>query len=308
MPHQMPSTRRWGQARRLAFIDFRLQYEGRVNRRDLIEFFGISVPQASTDLAEYMAAAPANMSYDASARSYLANPEFAPLFGRATAQDYLFELAGLARGVVAREETFIGYAPPTGVVSTPARSIQATEVALWICAIRDRMAVAGRYQSMDQGRPREAVISPHAMGFDGLRWHVRAYCHVRQMFRDFAIGRFAPERTLPPPSVIDPALDLGWNSEVGIVLVPHPGLSASQRDVVMRDYGMRNGQCVLQCRKAMVFYTLRHLNLQTLTISSHPAEQHVVVDNAAEVARWMEEDRAGANGDLVIINDGVAPA
>lgn len=295
MPQHVPSTRRWGQARRLAFLDFRLQYEGRVNRRDLIEFFGISVPQASTDLAEYMAAAPANMRYDASARSYLVNPEFSPLFGRATAQDYLFELVGLARGAVMREETFIGYAPPTGVVSTPARSIQAAEVALWACAIRDRLAVSGRYQSMDDPQSREAVVSPHALGFDGLRWHIRAYCHSRNIFRDFAIGRFTAEKMGMSPSMVDPGRDQGWNTMVDIVLIPHPGLSANQRKVVMLDYGMDRGRHVLQCRKAMLFYTLRHLNLQSLTVSAHPAEQHVIVDNAAEVALWMQEDRAGTN-------------
>lgn len=30
---------RWGQARRIAFIDLRLQYDGRLNRKDLIDFF-----------------------------------------------------------------------------------------------------------------------------------------------------------------------------------------------------------------------------------------------------------------------------
>ena len=44
---------RWGQERRLEFIDFRLYWEGRINRSDLIDFFGISVPQASLDLAKY---------------------------------------------------------------------------------------------------------------------------------------------------------------------------------------------------------------------------------------------------------------
>ena len=39
---------RWGTERRLEFIDFRLYWEGRVNRADLTREFGISVPQASS--------------------------------------------------------------------------------------------------------------------------------------------------------------------------------------------------------------------------------------------------------------------
>ena len=46
-------TGHWGQERRLEFIDFRLLWEGRLNRADLTTFFRISVPQASLDLAKY---------------------------------------------------------------------------------------------------------------------------------------------------------------------------------------------------------------------------------------------------------------
>src|SRR3546814_13161726 len=40
---------RWGQERRLAFIDFRLQFERRLNRKDLRDFFGISAHQARSE-------------------------------------------------------------------------------------------------------------------------------------------------------------------------------------------------------------------------------------------------------------------
>lgn len=57
-------TGHWGQERRLEFIDFRLLWEGRLNRADITEFFRISVPQASLDLAKYQEIAPGNMVYD----------------------------------------------------------------------------------------------------------------------------------------------------------------------------------------------------------------------------------------------------
>ena len=41
------SELRWGVAQRLEFIEFRLFWEGRVNRSDLMEQFGLSVNQAS---------------------------------------------------------------------------------------------------------------------------------------------------------------------------------------------------------------------------------------------------------------------
>ena len=47
------SYNKWNQARRLEFIDFRLSCDGKINRKDLVDFFSISVPQASLDLSKY---------------------------------------------------------------------------------------------------------------------------------------------------------------------------------------------------------------------------------------------------------------
>lgn len=284
---------RWGQTRRLNFIDVRLQYDGRINRSDLMQFFDISAPQASADLGLYQHLAEDNLVYDNRQRIYLATSTFKPLSKRSEATRYLNELQRLARGIVEPDESFVGYQPPTGVVASPSRAIEANEVATLVRAIRDRVALLVRYQSMEAPEPQEWVLSPHALGFDGLRWHVRAWCHARQIFRDFAIGRLEVLELIPNQDAIDPALDDGWNTEVIVALVPHPGLTPSQRRMVMHDYGMIDGHSELRCRKAMLFYTLRHLNLESLTVSNLPAQQHVVVENAEEVRQWMHEDREG---------------
>ncbi|MEO5366942.1 MAG: WYL domain-containing protein, partial [Magnetococcus sp. WYHC-3] len=54
----------WGVERRMEFIEFRLFWEGRINRRDLIEQFGVSVPQATVDFKQYQERAPDNLLYD----------------------------------------------------------------------------------------------------------------------------------------------------------------------------------------------------------------------------------------------------
>ena len=284
---------RWGQARRLAFIDVRLQYDGRINRGDLIAHFDISMPQASADLGVYQSLTPENMAYDPSARVYVAQPGFRAHYKRSSASRYLDDIHRLARGVVEADESFVGFVPPTGVVATPARTIEAAEVATLIQAIRDKTALQVRYQSMDQPNPLSLVLSPHALGFDGLRWHVRAWCHQREIFRDFAIGRLSVDGRAEGAREIGAEADIGWNTQVAITLVPHPELSPDQRDTVMRDYDMRDGELILECRKAMLFYTLRHLNLEDLEESTNPATQHVIVKNGEEVARWVKEDREG---------------
>ena len=68
------------QLRRLRFIDIILEHYGYFNRRTIMEYFGMSTPQASLDIAAYMAAAPANVFYNASNRYYEVTTEFERVF------------------------------------------------------------------------------------------------------------------------------------------------------------------------------------------------------------------------------------
>ena len=48
---------------------------------------------------------------------------------------------------------------------------------------------------------------------------------------------------MPPPDASPPAArDADWEAQVRVVLVPHPRLSAAQRQAIARDYGMRDGR------------------------------------------------------------------
>lgn len=74
---------RWAQQQRLAFIGRRLRAGLAVNRRDLVSKFGVSLPQASTDLRRFDEAHPAAMRYDKSRKAY-APDQMEPVGGRDT--------------------------------------------------------------------------------------------------------------------------------------------------------------------------------------------------------------------------------
>lgn len=94
------SKARWGQERRLAFIDLRLQYDGKIRRGDLKDYFGISIQQASQDLSQYLILAPRNMRYDSSSKTYVSTNEFFPRYGQPYAEPYLNEIRAIAIGVL----------------------------------------------------------------------------------------------------------------------------------------------------------------------------------------------------------------
>ena len=73
----MTGPMKYAKGQRLRMIDFLLAQYGTVNRGALVDFFGISTPQASADFSDYMQLAPRNMSYDQGAKTYVRGERFA---------------------------------------------------------------------------------------------------------------------------------------------------------------------------------------------------------------------------------------
>ena len=95
------SELRWGVEQRLEFIEFRLFWEGHVNRSDVMEQFGLSVNQASSDLNRYIGFAPDNMVYDQSAADLCSRSRTSSrVFDKLDAGRYLAQLRSLADGIL----------------------------------------------------------------------------------------------------------------------------------------------------------------------------------------------------------------
>src|SRR5882762_10929051 len=106
-PDRLP----WGQRQRLEFIEFRLFWEGAINRSEITDRFSVSVPQASTDLSAYRALAPLNMEYNASQKRYVATPQFKPQLIAPNAERYLAQLRAISDGVITLADTSIAGLP-----------------------------------------------------------------------------------------------------------------------------------------------------------------------------------------------------
>jgi WYL domain len=272
---------KWSQERRLQFIDFRLQWGGRINRRDVTDFFKISVPQASADIARYAELAPGNLQYDTSSRTYVATPAFDRHYESSGARQYLSQLLALERKILTSDQAFLAFRPTMASVPLPNRTVEPKTLALVLQAIAEQAKLRIRYQSIARDEPQERFISPHALGYDGVRWHVRAYCHLRGGFRDFVLGRILSPAALAE-SEVDSSHDNEWHTNVDLILKPDDSLSPKQREGVEIDYGMKNGKVTVPCRQAMLFYTLRTLNFEPSGLP-RKGEKQVVIANLAEI-------------------------
>lgn len=280
---------KWGVERRLEFIEFRLFWEGGVNRSDLIDTFGVSVPQASKDLTHYQERAPQNAVYDKSARRYVAGPEFQPVFLDPDPDAYLMRLQSMAEGFADAGANWLAAPPDMDIALTLRRKVDTEVLRSVLAAVREERSLDLYYQSMNRDRPDPAWrrITPHAFGFDGLRWHVRAWCHETERFKDFLLSRVLEFGEFGEPGAAA-GQDRLWQETFDITLVPHPDLSVGQQAVVAKDYNMADGRAVLTVRYAMLFYVLKRLGLLDGARLRDPRTQHIVAADEDEVAAALE--------------------
>ncbi|MAW85533.1 MAG: WYL domain-containing protein [Phyllobacteriaceae bacterium] len=272
------SELRWGVEQRLEFIDFRLFWEGHVNRSDLMSQFGISVNQASTDLNRYIGFAPDNMVYDKSARTYVRSSNFKPQFLEPDAGRYLAQLRSVADGILDRDDSWIANLPPYAATPTPVRGVNPVTLRSVVGAIRRSEAIEVKYQSLSSPKPRWRWIAPHAIAFDGFRWHTRAYCLTDNCFKDFLLSRMIEIRGTCE-SEVSAEEDFDWHSEVTLEVGPHPELSDTQAKIIALDYGMRGGKAKIKVRRALLYYALRRLGLDTDPAARNPQDQQIVLLN-----------------------------
>jgi hypothetical protein len=250
------------QERRLEFIEFRLLWEGKINRGEPVNVFGTSIQQASLDISRYSKLAPGNLEYDKRDKVYRASARFAPVITQADSREFLDRLCELSPREGGSPLSFVGWRPSFAVVQYPTRTIRPEILMRVIWAIRDREAIELTYQSMRRPVESRRWISPHAIAFDGTRWHVRAWCHENSYFKDFVFARIL-RIFVTRPSDVDAAKDRRWHSHATVVLRARWDLTPGQQRAVETEYGMQDGRLKIRMREALVFYFARQLRMDS---------------------------------------------
>ncbi|MBW7875383.1 MAG: WYL domain-containing protein [Candidatus Cloacimonetes bacterium] len=279
----------WSAEQRLRFIEFRLFWYGSLNRADLMNTFDIAIAQASKDLSYYQIVAPKNMDYDKSAKVYRRSKEFEPRFYQPDAEQYLSMLHMDSEEVT---NNWMPYVPLIDSLPVPMRRVDVRILRDVVSAIRQNKVLRINYQSMSKNRPEAQIrqISPHAMATDGMRWHVRAYCHIDHKFKDFLLSRLLECEVLNEDgySALE---DHIWQEHFEVVLKPNPELSEEQQAMIAKDYYMQNGILKISIRNALLYYFQKRLRLDVAKFLKVPQEQPLVLVNEAEFEKALQ----GAN-------------
>jgi len=293
----------WAARERLRRVELLLWWRGWAGRADLTEGFGISAAQASGDLQRYAELNPGALIYQTKRKRYEGTPEMRCVLHEPRLEEAVWVFQGGEmpvwgqRPVIAATE---GRRPVIAATEDQRPVIAATEgrrpvIAATVDVFRPLVRRATPeverrvFLAMQQGRRLRVCyaslskrkgdwreIAPHALGHDGYRWHVRAWCFKNEEFRDFAPSRMEAAEW-PGDEFVPPMVDADWERIETLVLVPHAGLTAEQRRAIELDYGMVEGRLTVKVRAAMREYFLAHCRVPVVDAEGNPRPRHLDV-------------------------------
>lgn len=250
-------------------------WEGRVNRANIVSRFGVSPSQATNDLRLFAELRPGAMRYDASERTYRTNSgRLTP--SAADASSLLKELRLAAEGFGLEGIASLADPPALAIADTPGRPVDGKVLQSTLHAIRERREVVCIYQSFSKPAPADRRLAPHALVFDGFRWHARAQDCESGLFKDFVLGRMS-NIVLGDPAKATAGEDADWNTRARLIIGPNPDLPPAQRDAIALDYGMLDGRLTLTPRRAVVYYVKQRLGLNRRVRPDEALDQHIVL-------------------------------
>tara|TARA_R110001592_G_scaffold249128_1_gene511577 strand:+ start:2949 stop:3851 length:903 start_codon:yes stop_codon:yes gene_type:complete len=266
---------------RLKAIELLAYWEGRLVTPKLVSWFGISRQQASNDIKRYLAEHnPGSLIHDPSVKAYVPTAGFQPVLTSGHVNEYMNLI-----GDFNNESMACTLETDANLVSVqlPDRSVRPEVVREVLRACRSNTSIKILYASMSNPSWHERVISPHTLVYTGFRWHVRAYCHLKNEFRDFLLSRI--DRTPQVNSAEAPAIsnDNDWNEMVMITLIPNEKLDSKLKALVERDFSLPDGRLQVSVRKALAHYTLQRYQA---AISSEDA-----IDPKKYPLQLIESDR-----------------
>ncbi len=178
----------------------------------------------------------------------------------------------------------LGFAQ-TDILQPPRRQVDPAILRALVQAARQGQKIDLGYVSLNSPAEESRIITPHTLVCTPLRWHVRAYCEKNRDYRDFVLSRFRGIHGIEGSSDNLKDGDQRWQQRVDIILTPDPRLTPYQRAIVEHDYGMAQGQRLLQVRSALLPYAIQLLNLDLYKIEAKPEAQQIVVANLDEVRK-----------------------
>jgi hypothetical protein len=253
--------------KRFAFIELMIIWEGQVNAAHISQQFELGVKLAAHVIQKYKNLYPENIEYHAVTESYITSKTMVAQFTGGSLQEYV--------QLIANGESVTQLAMPT-------RNVNPNLVRPILQAIREQRRLSIAYASVSHPEFKTRIIQPHNIVYDGLRWHVRAYCEKNQGYRDFVLSRFNAET---PSELLDAAdhydlEDKLWQTILDLEIIPDPRLDKNRCRIIALDYDMEPSAKnpyvkVMKVRAALLMYLINRLGLDQY--HNKPEAQQIIL-------------------------------
>lgn len=268
---------------RYQLIEIISYWEGRLTTNHLQRAFDIGRQQASRAINSYLNEfAPDNLIYDDKMRGYIPSETFRPCFTQGRVDEYL-NLLKINQNLISKNNhTALGMRAINSVTPPP-RFIEPDIMRAINRAIAENLNLEVQYLSLENPEGETRIIAPHSLVESPLRWHVRAYCEKDNRYCDFVLSRFINKPVILGRSSNTMELDVEWCNTIEVVLQAEPQLSAPQKQLIERDYDMKNGELIIPTRLAMLNYMLSSLGLDITNDLPIPSFQKLSLKNIDEI-------------------------
>lgn len=252
--------------KRFSFLECVLIWEGHIVPQTLANQFEIHKKQSELLIHEYMELYPENIRFDGKSLVYQIGEAFVPQFTDGELQSYM-------------QQTAMGESVTQ--LAMPSRNVKPELIRPILIAIREQQRLRIQYASVSSPEFSERYIQPHNIVFDGLRWHVRAYCEKNQGFRDFVLSRFHPDEVSELAGKADhyDLEDEAWHQLLDVTIIPDPRLDDQRQRLIALDYDMSDSEGAfsktMSVRAALLMYFINRLGLDQY--HSKPEAQQIIL-------------------------------
>ncbi|MDV6316253.1 WYL domain-containing protein [Idiomarina sp. HP20-50] len=275
------------QQQRLRFLEAKLVWEGKINRKAICEQFDLTPNHITREISDYRNYFPQNLSYDVTARAYQATEKFEPYFFKYEPGEYLSLLKLYATDESSTILSELASPIAAEVLAEPMGKLQQHVLQLLIRAVHSHTGLRIAYLSFSQAREIERDIWPHTFIWNGDRWHVRAFDKLRHEYIDIVPQRITKVAALNRQLPTSATEDHDWIESEQLSVIPNPNFSKKQQAMIGQEYGMEEiGKQLtwrVNLRRCLIPYFLFRYRLDQLNDTT---QNRIVLKNKDLVRRF----------------------
>ena len=268
------------QQQRFEIIETIALWEGVINASVLCHFIGVVARNAMTEIQAYNEFVPIPLEYNPSKKAFITPEDFKPIFIStewSVYHDHLMRFSHLYQGV-------LWTSGGIEVMPNDFNKVEPDVIRAINECIKNQHSFKAKYHSMRHPRGLTRTFHPHAIAFNGIRWHMRAYSEEYGEFRDFNLSRIGrPSEHLS--SHIERLDDHDWHTMLVLHLDAHPSLNLQQRKLVLTDYGQADSFSY-EIRAAMLKYFVKYYPI-SISPDADPLDKPLFLKNHKELSSFL---------------------